>query len=120
MMWGWMSMVLEGMGGSGFCRVGIAERAHADRRLATRPRRARRCSGGHASLCPRYHLHLDSGCCFRGHPLVETAVDLAGIALEDLVLVLGREPAHLVDVALGVVVVVAGVRVDALDGADHL
>src|SRR5271156_6281938 len=49
-----------------------------------------------------------AGSGLRRHPLVEAAVDLACIAFEDLVLVLGREAADLVDVALGVVVMVPG------------
>src|SRR5262249_3929656 len=50
---------------------------------------------------------------------VEPAVDLARVALENLRLV-GGVQCRLVDIALGVVVVVAGLRIDALDGADHL
>src|SRR4051794_13959311 len=51
---------------------------------------------------------------------LQAAVDLAGIALVDLLLVGGAEPGHLVDVALGVVIMVAGARIDALHGSDHL
>src|SRR6266478_2678919 len=46
------------------------------------------------------------------------AVDAARIALENLRLVLGRQR-QLIDVALGVVVVVAGLRIDAANRADH-
>src|SRR5579871_4889356 len=44
-------------------------------------------------------------------PFAEAAVDLAGVALEDLVLVLVGEPRHLVDVTLGIVIMVAGARI---------
>ena len=43
-----------------------------------------------------------------------------GIALEDLLLVLGGQAGRGVDVALGVVVVEAGLRVDAAHRAHHL
>src|SRR5215216_873606 len=49
----------------------------------------------------------------------EPAVDLECIALENLRLV-GRAQRHLVDIALGVVVVLPRLGIDALHGADHL
>src|SRR5215467_2677527 len=48
----------------------------------------------------------------RGNPVLQPAVDPARVALEDLVAVL-RAQLEPLDVALGVVVVVAGLRVDA-------
>src|SRR5438128_1396626 len=50
---------------------------------------------------------------------LQAAVDPARVALEDLAPVLVAEPERL-DVALGVVEVVPGLRVDAPDRADHL
>src|SRR5258708_4210232 len=51
---------------------------------------------------------LQAGSRLRVEALGEAAVDLAGVAFEDLVLVLVGEPRHLIDVALGVIVMVAG------------
>src|SRR5437773_6675956 len=54
-----------------------------------------------------------------GDLVLEPAVDPARVALEDLAPILGAELERL-DVALGVVVVAAGLGVDAADRADHL
>src|SRR5207302_8974682 len=62
----------------------------------------------HGSLLPR-----------SGDLVLQAAVDAAGVALEDLVSVFVAESQR-VDVALGVVVIVAGLRIDAADRADHL
>src|SRR5580765_3480829 len=52
--------------------------------------------------------------------LIQARINPPRIALEDLVAILLAQALELVDVALGVVVVVAGGRIDALHGADHL
>src|SRR5215218_3844360 len=55
-----------------------------------------------------------------GQPNVEPRVYPAGIALEDLFAVVLVQGADLVDVALGVVIGVTCLRIDTLDGAEHL
>ena len=51
---------------------------------------------------------------------VEARVDAPGVAFVDLLLLRRRQLRRRLDVALGVVVVVAGLGVDAAHGADHL
>src|SRR4029077_9294173 len=51
--------------------------------------------------------------------LVESRIDPARIAFVDLVALLGAEVPGCLDVALGVVIVVASLRVDPPDSADH-
>src|SRR6516225_6947357 len=51
---------------------------------------------------------------------LEAAIHLAGIALENLAPLGIAQPRRLVDVALGVIEVKTGLRVDPLDRADHL
>src|SRR3984893_9758421 len=100
MTWGWMSMVLEDILPTRFCsslRRGSELRPHLWPDPA--PMRSRRT--------------------LRRYPFVEATVHLAGIALEDLALVLGSKPRHLVDAAVGVVIIMPGARIDALYGADH-
>src|SRR3972149_4349999 len=50
---------------------------------------------------------------------IKPGVDAAGIAFKDLVKVLLAQALQLVDVAFGIVVMVAGLRIDALHRADH-
>src|SRR5579871_2734956 len=52
--------------------------------------------------------------------LVETRIDAPGVAFVDLVTVLGAEVSSRLDVALSVVVIMAGLRVDAAYRPDHL
>src|SRR5271166_1509677 len=51
--------------------------------------------------------------------LVEPRIDPPGIAFVDLVAILGAEIGGRLDVALGVVVIVAGLRIDPPYRADH-
>src|ERR1700691_743763 len=52
--------------------------------------------------------------------LVEPPIDPPRVAFVDLVAVLGTEIASRIDVALGVVIVMAGLRIDSPHRADHL
>src|SRR5947209_3954431 len=72
------------------------------------------CAGGAAAS------GVAAGMTALGQELVEARIDPPGIALEDLVAVAFAEMPELVDVALGVVVIVPGLGIDSLDGADHL
>src|SRR5580658_2080309 len=51
--------------------------------------------------------------------LVETRIDAPRVALVDLVALLGAEIARRLDIALGVVIMMSGLRVDPPDRADH-
>src|SRR5258707_614634 len=52
--------------------------------------------------------------------ILEAGIGAQRVALEDLLLVLGRKPRRVVDVALGVVEILSGLRILAAHRADHL
>src|SRR5499427_8252738 len=52
--------------------------------------------------------------------VLEARIGAQRVALENLLLVLGREPRRVVDVALGVVEILSGLRILAAHRADHL
>src|SRR3954451_19655113 len=62
---------------------------------------------------------LGTGSAARSQSRVETGVHAARIALEYLVAVFFAQSTELVDVALRIVVIVTGLRVDALDRPQH-
>src|SRR5436309_229139 len=77
------------------------------------------CSSARMTLFSRGISAMALSLARSGDLVLQAAVDAARVALVDLAAVLVAD-ADRVDVALGVVVVVAGLRVDAAHGADHL
>src|SRR5213594_1961367 len=77
------------------------------------------CSSARMTLFSRGISAMALSLARSGDLVLQAAVDAARVALVDLAAVLVAD-ADRVDVALGVIVVVAGLRVDAAHGADHL